>query len=91
MPNRNCDCSPEDIEACGGCTCRPYLLDPAKPWWSDFVTVLWSLSIVPLIVAGWFVCVGGIGVLLFASVFFMAWAALTVEAGVTWVARAIGM
>jgi len=91
MPNRDCDCSPEDIEACGGCTCRPYLLDPPKPWWSDFVTVIWSLSILPLIVAGWFVCVGGIGVLLFVSVFFMACAALTVEAGAAWVARAIGM
>ena len=31
------------------------------------------------------------GVLLFGSVFFIAWAALTLEAGATWVARAIGM
>jgi hypothetical protein len=46
---------------------------------------------VPLIVSAWFVCVGGMGVLLFGSVFFIAWAALTLEAGATWVARAIGM
>jgi hypothetical protein len=91
MPNRNCDCYPEEIDACNGYGCRPYLLAPEKSWWEDIVTVLWSLAIVPLIVSAWFVCVGGMGVLLFGSVFFIAWAALTLEAGATWVARAIGM